>query len=155
MAIPAAAQRSGRLTGDEVAAWLGFLRAHTKIIRTLDQELEAECGLSLAQYDVLAQLSAASERQLRMTELADRVLLSRSGLTRLVDRLEGMGLVERQACPSDARGMYARLTDLGRERLRAASGPHLRGVREHVTGRLSQTELRRLADLMGRLLAER
>ena len=154
MPIPATSRRSGRLSDLELAAWTGFLRAHTKVTRTLDQELESECGLSLAQYDVLIQLARAPERRLRMTELADSVLLSRSGLTRLVDRLVTAGLVERQACPSDARGMYARLTAEGRDRLRAASGPHLRGVREHVTGRLSATQLRALADATTQLLAD-
>ena len=89
-----------------------------------------------------------------MTELADRVLLSRSGLTRLVDRLEREGLVERAACPNDARGTHAVLTDAGLVRLRQAAPTHLRGVAEHVTGRLTAAEVGQLRTLMGKLMTE-
>ena len=98
------------------------------------------------------QLSEAPERRLRMTELADRVLLSRSGLTRLADRLERDGLLTRQACPSDARGTLAVLTDAGLARLRAAWPTHLRGVAEHVTGRLTAEEVGQLSVLLGKLV---
>ncbi|MDP9496424.1 MAG: MarR family transcriptional regulator, partial [Actinomycetota bacterium] len=93
-----------------MAAWRTFLRAHAVLVRRLEAELVAEHDLPLASYDVLVQLSEAPQQRLRMTELADRVLLSRSGLTRLVDRLVRDGLVERQACSEDARGMLAVLT---------------------------------------------
>ena len=154
MAVPTAAKPTSRLSELELAAWTGLLRAHSRLTRILDRELEAECGLSLAQYDVLLTLAKAPQRRLRMTELADQVLLSRSGLTRLVDRLVAGGLLERQSCPSDARGTYATVTPRGLERLRAASVVHLRGVRDHVTGRLSIDEQRGLAAATQRLLAD-
>src|SRR5687767_3327298 len=99
------------LSSAELTAWRTFLRAHAQVTRRLEADLVAEHDLSLPTYDVLVQLSEAPDRRLRMTELAERVLLSRSGLTRLVDRLEREGLVHRQACPSDARGTHAVLTD--------------------------------------------
>nr|MCW2728789.1 transcriptional regulator, MarR family [Aeromicrobium sp.] len=89
-----------RLTETELGAWRSFLRAHAQITRKLEADLVAEHELPLPSYDVLLQLAESPGRRLRMTELADRVLLSRSGLTRLVDRLEREGLVERAACPN-------------------------------------------------------
>ena len=139
------------LSSDEQAAWRAFLRAHATVTRRLEADLLAEHDLPLASYDVLVQLSEAPGRALRMTELAERVLLSRSGLTRLVDRLERDGLVERRACPSDARGTLAVLTDTGLERLRAAWPTHLRGVSEQVTNRFTPQEVAVLAELLGRL----
>lgn len=141
-----------RLSVRELGAWRSFLRAHSQISRTLEAELVAEHDLPLPSYDVLLQLAEAEGRRLRMTELADRVLLSRSGLTRLVDRLERDGLVERQACPNDARGTHAVLTDGGLARLRDAAPTHLRGVAEHVTSRLTDDELDQLQALMLKLL---
>ena len=140
------------LTTAELAAWRTFLRAHATVLRRLEAELMAEHDLPLASYDVLVQLSEAPDRRLRMTELADRVLLSRSGLTRLADRLARDGLLQREACPSDARGTLAVLTDAGLQRLRAAWPTHRRGVAEHVTGRLSPDEVVRLAELLGKLV---
>ena len=113
------------------AAWQAFLRAHTLVVRALERELMATQHLPLAEYDVLVQLSAAPDGRLRMAQLADRVLLSRSGLTRLVERLEAGGLVRREVCPSDARGAFAVLTETGSSRLRAASRDHLRSVGAH------------------------
>ncbi len=150
-AVPAL-PRATRLTEPEMAAWTGFLRAHARVMRRLDRELEEECALSLAQYDVLIHLARAPHKRLRMTDLADQVLLSRSGLTRLVDRLVTLGLVERSACPSDARGVYAVITEEGLARFQTASVVHLRGVREHVIGRLDADEQRCLAATMGKLL---
>ena len=142
------------LSPADLVAWRTFLRAHATVVRRLEAELVAEHDLPLASYDVLVQLSEATDRRLRMTELADRVLLSRSGLTRLADRLEREGLIERKACPSDARGTLAVLTPAGLDRLRAAWPTHLRGVAEHVTGRLSAAELVRLRELLTKLLDE-
>ena len=142
------------LTPADLTAWRTFLRAHATVVRRLEAELVAEHDLPLASYDVLVQLSEATDRRLRMTELADRVLLSRSGLTRLADRLERDGLIERKACPSDARGTLAVLTPAGLARLRAAWPTHRRGVAEHVTGRLSAAELVQLSELLGKLLDE-
>jgi DNA-binding MarR family transcriptional regulator len=132
-------------------AWRQFLRAHSYVSRQLETDLESEHHLPLASFDVLVQLSEAAEGALRMNELAEAVLLSRSGLTRLVDRLERDGLVERRSCPSDARGTLATLTPEGRKRLRAASRTHLAGVSKHVTSHFSPDELDVLADLLGRL----
>jgi DNA-binding MarR family transcriptional regulator len=142
------------LSREELVAWRTFLRAHAQVTRRLEADLLAEHDLSLPTYDVLVQLSEAPDRRLRMTELAERVLLSRSGLTRLVDRLERDGLVHRQACPSDARGTHAVLSDAGLERLRAAWPTHLRGVSEYVMSRLDPAELTVLAGLLGRLVTE-
>ena len=142
------------LTSAELVAWRTFLRSHATVVRRLEAELMAEHGLPLASYDVLVQLSEAPGRALRMTELADRVLLSRSGLTRLADRLAKEGLLRREACPDDARGTLAVLTDEGLERLRAAWPTHLRGVEQHVTSRLSEDDVEALARILGKLVDE-
>ncbi|MCU1601195.1 MAG: transcriptional regulator, MarR family, partial [Frankiales bacterium] len=139
------------LSVQELGAWRAFLRAHSHINRKLEAELLAEHDLPLASYDVLLQLAESEGRRLRMTELADRVLLSRSGLTRLVDRLERDALVERVACANDARGTHAVLTEAGLDRLRSAAPTHLRGVSEHVTSRLTPQELDQLKLLMLKL----
>jgi DNA-binding MarR family transcriptional regulator len=143
-----------RLDAVELNAWRTFLRAHAQVTRRLEADLVAEHDLSLPTYDVLVQLSEAPDGRLRMTDLAERVLLSRSGLTRLVDRLEREGLVRRQACPSDARGTLAALTPAGLERLRDAWPTHLRGVSDYVTARLTPEELETLAALLGRLVTD-
>ncbi|MCK9893740.1 MarR family winged helix-turn-helix transcriptional regulator [Frankia sp. AgB32] len=132
-------------------AWRSLLQAHAHITRVLEAELEAAHQLPLASYDVLVQLAEAPGRELRMSELAQAVLLSRSGLTRLVDRMEREGLVVRRACPSDARGTLATLTPAGLDRLRDASGTHLKGVGRHVLSHFSRAEQELLADLLGRL----
>ena len=141
------------LSTTELAAWRSFLRAHAVVTRRLEAELVAEHDLPLASYDVLVQLSEAPQQRLRMTELADRVLLSRSGLTRLVDRLVRDGLVERQACSEDARGMLAVLTPAGLDRLRGAWPTHLRGVAAHVS-RLDDDEVRQLTRLLLTMVPE-
>ena len=141
------------LSTAELVMWRTFLRAHAQATRALEAELLAEHDMPLPSYDVLLQLAESSDRALRMTELADRVLLSRSGLTRLVDRLEREQLVRRQACPSDARGTLAVLTPEGLARLRRAAPTHLRGVAEHVTGRLSEAEVAQLSQLLGKLVS--
>jgi DNA-binding MarR family transcriptional regulator len=143
-----------RLSPEALAVWRTFLRAHAQVTRRLEADLIAAQGLPLASYDVLVQLVEAPDRRLRMTELADRVLLSRSGLTRLVDRLEREGLVRREACQRDARGMYAVLTDRGFDRLRASTGAHLRGVRDYALGRLTDAELCQLGSILGKLVDE-
>ncbi len=131
--------------------WRLFLRAHAQVMRKLEADLIREHSLPLASYDVLVQLVEAPGYKLRMTELADRVLLSRSGLTRLVDRLQREGLVDREACESDARGLFACLTEAGLTRLREASPTHLRGIEEYAIGRLTPEQLHALADALGRL----
>ena len=137
-----------------LAAWRAFLRAHARVVRELERELQSEQDLALTDYDVLVQLANADQRRLRMSELADQLLLSRSGATRLVDRLVAGGLVERVTCESDRRGQWASLTDAGYERLRAATPGHLRGVASHFLDRLSPDELTDLERMLGRVLAE-
>ncbi|MGH8869262.1 MAG: MarR family winged helix-turn-helix transcriptional regulator [Actinomycetes bacterium] len=141
-------------TPDALAVWRDFLRAHALLVRRLEADLVAEHALPLASYDVLVQLVEATDHRLRMTELAERVLLSRSGLTRLVDRLAREGLVRREACPSDARGLYAVLTDEGYDRLRRATPTHLRGVERYAVGRLDAAELASLHEVLKRFLDE-
>jgi DNA-binding MarR family transcriptional regulator len=111
-----------------LGAWRSLIQAHARLTRTLDEELQAAHRLSLAEYDALLQLANAPDRRLRMSALADRVLLSRSGITRLVDRLVAAGMVERSTCSTDARGAEAALTAEGLQRLREASLTHLDGV---------------------------
>jgi DNA-binding MarR family transcriptional regulator len=139
-------------TTDELATWRWFLRALATFTRALENELEAEEKLSLASYDVLVQLAEAPDRRLRMTELADAVLLSRSGVTRLVDRLERTGLVSRCPVESDGRGVAARLTDAGLARLRRASRSHLTGVQRHFVARLDEAALESLEAISRRLV---
>ena len=138
-----------------LGAWRTFLRAHAQVIRALERELQAEQDLALTDYDVLVQLATAEEQRLRMSDLADRLLLSRSGATRLVDRLVAGGLVERVTCESDRRGQWAQLTDDGFSRLRDATPTHLRGVAEHFVDRLDPDQLRSLERMLDRVLDER
>lgn len=138
------ASAADSLSALELDAWRGFLRAHAALTRELDEELERGEGLSLTEYDVLVQLTDAPEGRLRMSELADAVLLSRSGLTRLVDELERRGLVERRRCPDDARGLNAVVTERGREQRRRAAATHLEGVRRRFHRRLSDDQLEEL-----------
>jgi len=116
------------LSEGEVRAWRGLLRAHACLAKRLDASLEQAHGLPMTSYEVLQHLQDASEGRMRMCDLAEQAQLSRSGLTRLVDRLEREELLERCSCEHDARGAYACLTDLGRARLRAARGTHLAGT---------------------------
>ena len=142
-----------RLAADSTGmlAWRTFLTAHATLIRALEAELEADQGLALSDFDVLAQLDAAGGA-LRMRDLADRVLLSRSGLTRRVDRLEGVGYVERSACETDRRGSYARLTDAGRERLLRAMPVHVRGVADHFIAPLDADELAAIGTTLAKVV---
>ena len=140
-----------QLAADELGAWRGFLRVHSALSRELDAELVAEHGLSLSSYEVLLFLAGAPEGRLRMAELADSVLLSRSGLTRLADRLERDGLLRRERCPSDLRGAHAVITEAGRERFDAARSTHLAGVRERFLDKLSDAEMKMLASTWERL----
>jgi DNA-binding MarR family transcriptional regulator len=126
-------------------AWQALLHAHHDVIETLDRELREKHGLTLGEYDVILRLARAPGYALRMSDLADRVLLSPSGLTRLVDRLEKRGLVERRPDPDDGRVALARLTQDGHRRSKLAARTHLRGIREQFTGRLSEEHLRNVA----------
>jgi DNA-binding MarR family transcriptional regulator len=140
-----------RLSPLELSAWAGFLRAHSALVRELDRELETTHGLPLTQYEVLLRLDAAPEKRLRMSELARSVLLSQSGVTRLVDRLERQGLVVREPCAEDRRVLYARITGEGRRRLARARPTHLAGVRALFLQHFDEDELRSLAGAWERL----
>jgi DNA-binding MarR family transcriptional regulator len=139
------------LTLGEQRAWRALLRAHSCLAKRLDTELERSHGLPMTSYEVLHRLEEAGAGRMRMCDLADQAQLSRSGLTRLVDRLERDGLLERCSCSHDARGAYACLTDSGRERLREARVTHLAVVREHFFSRFSEAELSLMADLWERI----
>ena len=141
------------LSADELAAWRGFLRAHSELTQRLDAELRAEHDLPLSSYEVLLFLNDAPDGSLRMSQLADRVLLSRSGLTRLVDRLQKRGLVARADSPDDGRGCLALITDGGRELFATARHTHLAGVRRLFLERLSAAQRRQLAGAWDELLA--
>jgi DNA-binding MarR family transcriptional regulator len=136
------------LSETELRAWQALLHAHQRISRILDAELRAEHGLSLNAYDVLLRLARAPDRRLRMTDLAERVMMSPSGLTRVVDRLVAADLVRRDRVASDARVMLAHLTDHGRRVLRRAASTHVRGIREHFTGRLTDDQLVAVAEAL-------
>ena len=132
-------------------AWQAFLRASIRLMDRLDAELDGH-GLSLADYEILVNLSAEAAGELRMTELAARTLVSRSGLTRRLDRLVESGLVERRNCPTDRRGVYAVLTAAGRRRLEAAAPTHVEGVRRHFISQLEGQDLRALASSLNAVL---
>jgi DNA-binding MarR family transcriptional regulator len=152
MATPARTQSIQELTLEELGAWRGLLRVHSALVKALDAELLAEHDLPLTSYEVLINLQAAPERRRRMAELAEGVLLSRSGMTRLVDRLEREGLLERDACVDDGRGTFAVLTDKGEALLAEARRTHLDGVRDRFLRHFSPAELEQLAGLWNRVL---
>jgi DNA-binding MarR family transcriptional regulator len=134
-----------------INAWRAFLHAHARVTRRLDEELQAAHGLSLAEYDALLQIAHSPGRRVRMNVLAERVVLSRSGITRLVDRLEADGSVERVACSTDARGQEAVLTHAGLTRLREAATTHLEGVRRYFLDRLDESALNGLEASLSRV----
>lgn len=140
------------LTEPELLAWHGMLRVHAALTKALDAQLEAEHGLALSSYEVLHFLAEAPGQKLRMSELAEKILLSRSGLTRLVDRLERDGLLCRQSCDHDARGAFAKLTPAGSGRLRLARATHRAGVRALFLDHLSPGELEALGAVWARVL---
>ncbi|MPZ84663.1 MAG: MarR family transcriptional regulator [Actinophytocola sp.] len=148
MAEPAVTRRP---TGNELDAWRSFLRAHARLVRVLETELVAEHPLSLGGYDVLVQLAEAPGRRLRMAELADAVLLSRSGVTRLVDRLEVAGMVTRERFTGDGRGVVAVLTTKGVDTLRSAARTHLAGVVRHFIDHFDAEELAGFGEMCSRL----
>lgn len=140
------------LSWQELGAWRGLLRVHSALVKALDAELLADHDLPLTSYEVLINLQAAPDHRRRMAELAEGVLLSRSGMTRLVDRLERDGLLERDACVSDGRGTFAVLTPKGEDLLRRARRTHLDGVRERFLRHFSEDELEQLAQYWNRVL---
>jgi DNA-binding MarR family transcriptional regulator len=148
---PAASQAIRELSWQELGAWRGLLRVHSALVKAFDAELLAEYDLPLTSYEVLINLQAAPGHRRRMAELADGVLLSRSGMTRLVDRLERDGLLERDACVSDGRGTFAVLTPKGEELLSRARRTHLDGVRDRFLQHFSEDELEQLARMWNRV----
>lgn len=137
----------------EMDAWQAFLRAHYAIVRALDAVMTRRTGLTLSAFEVLRWLEREPEAGLRMSELADLVLLSRSGVTRLVDHLEDRGLLCRVRCESDQRGYSAVITEEGRAALRDASKVHFDEVQKIFTGRLSEQDLAALVRILGRVAA--
>ena len=138
-------------TRRNLASWVAYLRTHAAIKRQLNADLLEAHGLTLSDYEVLLRLSQADGYEMRRIDLAESVLLTASGITRLLGGLERAGYVEKGACASDARVSYARLTELGREKLVEASVTHLAGVEEVFTGRYSDDELETLERLLSRL----
>jgi DNA-binding MarR family transcriptional regulator len=135
----------------QLDAWVAFLRAHAAITRELSAQLQREHDLTLNDYEVLLHLSHADGGMMRRVDLANQVILTASGITRLLDGLEKAGYVCKETCESDARVSYAKLTDDGRAKLAAAARTHLRGIDELFSSRYSGSELATLAELLNRL----
>jgi DNA-binding MarR family transcriptional regulator len=141
----------GRLEGAALDAWRSYLQSHASILRVLDAELVAEHGMTTRDYEVLLYLAQAPERKLPMSALAEQTMLTRSGITRLIDGLVESGCIERVACTEDARISYARLTDGGYEKLRNAGDAHIQSVRRLFVEHFSPEEIDQLAALLSRL----
>jgi DNA-binding MarR family transcriptional regulator len=139
------------VTEHPLAAWASLVHTHATVVEAVEERLMAEAGLPLPWHEVLVRVSRAGKELMRMQELARSVLLSKSGLTRLADRMEQAGLIQRRACPSDRRGVFIGITDRGREALDRAGPVFLAAVREHLTDRLSRTELDNLVTLLERV----
>jgi DNA-binding MarR family transcriptional regulator len=137
------------LSREDRVLWRRFVETHAAIVRRLDDDLRAQSGLTLSSFEVLYELVRSPGNRLRMAELADRLLFTRSGVTRLVDRLERDGLVERNDCAHDGRGVYAILTERGFEMFEAAAAPHVDGVRRLFFDRLDGSD-----DVLHRLLLQ-
>jgi DNA-binding MarR family transcriptional regulator len=135
-----------------IAAWGAFLEAHAAVIRALEREMAQEQGLPLIWYDILAHLDSAPQGRLRMQALAECLLLSRSGVTRLVDRMEQAGLVRRESCLDDRRGSYAIITQDGRLALRCAMPGHLRGIQRHFLHHLNDQDIGALHSALSKVL---
>ena len=135
----------------EVQAFIAFLRAHAAITRDLDRELVVEHGLTINDYEVLLRLARAPDRMLRRVDLAQQVLLTPSGITRLLAGLQRHGYVEKASCDTDARVVYAKLTESGQEKLECASESHFASVRSLFGCRFEESELEALRTLLTRL----
>jgi DNA-binding MarR family transcriptional regulator len=140
------------LTDAQQGSWRAFLGGVTVLMDSLDRDLRSQHGLSLAEYEVLVRLSEAPDRTMRMAELADRVALSRSRITHTVARLEKAGILRREPCDEDGRGVQAVLTDHGLNRLEDAAETHVRGVQDHLLAHASDTELASIGAVMARVL---
>jgi DNA-binding MarR family transcriptional regulator len=143
-----------RLTRGVPAAWVSLLRAHATLRRSMDTNLLSEHDLTINDYEVLLALAHAPDRRLRRVDLAERIILTQSGITRLLQGLERTGLVERRDCETDGRVVYAQLTDDGYERLRQASNTHLDDIRSLFAARFTADELETLQHLLGRVLED-
>jgi DNA-binding MarR family transcriptional regulator len=143
-----------QLSPIELGAWRGLLRVHAALVKQLDAELSSAHKLPLSSYEVLLNLESAPGHKRRMAELADSVLLSRSGMTRLVDRLENDGLLLRDHCTDDGRGCYAVLTAKGARALAEARHTHLGGVRQKFLSRFDEAELRMIAGYWDRVVPD-
>ena len=139
------------VTGSLLEAWQRLLRANCVFMRSLDSELQSSHGMTISDYDVLVQLRDAEDCSLMMSDLSRRTMLTRSGMTRLVQGLERDGLVQRRACTSDARVSYAVLTDAGRERLQAARDTHHAGIRRVFADHFTQPQADQLVELLGQI----
>jgi DNA-binding MarR family transcriptional regulator len=139
------------LSDQALSAWVGLLRGHAALTRALNAELVTDHGLTLNDYEVLLRLSRAPERKMRRVDLAEQVLLTASGITRLLDGLQASGYVDKAACSSDARVTYAVLTDAGHEKLRSAADLHVAGIHAKFAERYSDDEMATLAELLSRL----
>ncbi len=142
------------MTKSEFAAWGGFLRAHAAVVRALDAEMQAAHRLPLTEFEVLLRLSNHPGHRMRLSDLAGSVLLSLSGMSRMVGRLEQAGLVAREPCQEDRRAANAVLTEAGLALVREARATHLAGVHTHFLRHFSEEELEALAGLWRRLLGE-
>jgi len=142
---------SDRLEGAALDAWRSYLQSHASIVRELDAELVAAHGMTTRDYEVLLYLAQAPDRQLPMSALATSTMLTRSGITRLVDGLVEADLIERAACKSDARVSYARLTDLGYDRLREAGCTHIASIKRLFLEHFTPREVEQVASLLSRL----
>ena len=137
----------------EIDAWRAFLKAYAVVLRALERELQERHGIPLTWYDVLVHLEAAPQGRLRMQALADSLVLSRSGVTRVVDRMVQAGLVERVSYREDRRGTWAVITPEGRRMLREAAPDHLQGVYRHFLRHLRPRDLAELHRMMERVIA--
>jgi DNA-binding MarR family transcriptional regulator len=137
---------------EHLELWEDLVRAHSTILNRLEEEMEREQGLPLRWYEVLLQLSRAPEGRMRMQDLAQISLQSKSGLSRLVDRMEMAGLVTRESCPSDRRGILAAITPAGRRRFRRAAPLHVRGIERHFGRHLAPDGSEALRSLLACLL---
>jgi DNA-binding MarR family transcriptional regulator len=140
-----------RLEGPALDAWRSYLQSHASIVRVLDAELAAAHAMTTRDYEVLLYLAQADERRLPMSALAERTMLTRSGITRLVDGLVEAWLIERVACPNDARVSYAQLTDVGYAKLREAGCTHVASIQRLFLEHFSPEEIEQLASLLSRL----
>lgn len=140
-----------RIPTPQMSAWKALLRAHATTVGRIEAKLATSGNIPLVEYDVLLELNNAPEGKLRMADLAQRVVLSRSGLTRLVDRLEKLGYLRREATVTDRRGMQAVLTEAGRAALKAAWPMYAEGIREFFTRYLREEEAQQLAELLSRV----